>query len=166
MSSRPVPNYSIPSCLDTLTIAFSFALGLDKYHPSQRAPVLCRRCSVWKHGIGWLQDGIETVVEVGLQCQWVTVMMRCLKGKKIRCVQLRSAVIQEVKNARNELCKPVKLTELLILLSNVRYPFCDEQVSLYSRTDIANAMSAWSHSHSLIPAIAEDAFPEQDPPRR
>ena len=86
-----------------LRLAFSFALGLDKYHPSQRAPVLCRRCSVWKHGIGWLQDGIETVVEVGLQCQWVNIMMRCLKGKEVKCVQLRSAVIQEIKNARNEL---------------------------------------------------------------
>ena len=124
-----------------LRLAFSFALGLDKYHRSQRAPVLCRRCSVWKHGIGWLQNGVEIVVEVGLQCQWVTVMMRCLKGKKIKCVQLRSAVIKEVKNARNELCKAVKMTELLIHPSNVHYPFSDEQVSLYSLTDIANAIA-------------------------
>ena len=124
-----------------LRLAFSFALGLDKYHPSQSAPVLCRRCSVWKHGLGWLQDGIETVVEVGLQCQWVNVMMRCFKGKEVNCVQLRSAVIQEIKSARNDLCKAVNMTEFVIRPSNVHYPFSDELVSLYSLTDIANAIA-------------------------
>ena len=124
-----------------LRLAFSFALGLDQYHPSQSAPVLCRRCSVWKHGIGWLQDGIETVVEVGLQCQWVTVMMRCLKGKEVKCVQRHLAVIQEIKKARYEFSKAVKMTALVIHPSNVHYPFSHEHISLYSLTHVANAIA-------------------------
>ena len=50
-----------------LRLAFTFALAIDPHHyPQDDVPVLCRRCSVWKHGIGWLnRAGIETVVEVG-----------------------------------------------------------------------------------------------------
>ena len=124
-----------------LRLAFSLELGLGLYHSSHNAPALCRRCSVWKHGIGWLKDGIETVVEVGLQCQWVSVMMRCLKGKEVRCVQRRSAVIQEVKKAQRELCKAVTMTEYLIRPSSVYYPFTDDHVSLYSLTSVANAIA-------------------------
>ena len=143
-----------------LRLAFSFALGLDKQSPSQNAPVLCRRCSVWKHGIGWLQDGIEIVVEVGLQCQWVTVMMRCFKGKEVKCVQLRSAVVREVKKACTQLCKAVRMTESLIGPPDVHYPFSDEHVSLYSVTDIANAI-ATEETH-VIDQQGHNFVPIQD----
>ena len=123
-----------------LRLAFSMEVGLGLYHSSHNSPALCRRCSVWKRGIGWLQDGIETVVEIGLQCQWVTVMVRCPKGKEVKCVQRRSSVIQEVKKARSKLCKAVTMTEFLIRPSNIQYPFSDDHVSLYSLTHIANAI--------------------------
>ena len=42
---------------------------------------------------------------VGLQCEWVTVMVWCLNGKVTECIQLHSAIVQEVKNASTELCK-------------------------------------------------------------
>ena len=124
-----------------LRLAFSFTVGLGLYHSSHNAPALCRHCSVWKHGIGWLQDGIETVVEVGLQCQWVTVIVRCPKVKEVKCVQRRSAVIQEVKKARSKLCKAVRMTEFLIHPSHIQYPFSDDHVSLYSLTSVANAIA-------------------------
>ena len=47
--------------------------------------VLLRRCSVWKHGIAWwTNDGIEVIVEVGLQCRWVAVMMCCPDDKRLQ----------------------------------------------------------------------------------
>ena len=48
------------------------------------------------HGIGWLKRiPIETVVEVGLQKQSVNVMMCCPKGEEVKCIQLRSEVVQK-----------------------------------------------------------------------
>ena len=44
-----------------LRLAFLFSLPAVNQQPSS---VLCKRCSVWKHGIGWLnEDSIEVVVE-------------------------------------------------------------------------------------------------------
>ena len=64
-----------------LRIAFHFALASEPDDQVPEVPVICRRCSVWKHGIAWKNRyGIESVVEVGLQRQCVSVMMRCPKG--------------------------------------------------------------------------------------
>ena len=70
-----------------LRLAFIFALQLDPGDCREDSLCLRRKCSVWKHGIGWLNwVPIETIVEVGLQYQSVIVMMRCPKGKEAECV--------------------------------------------------------------------------------
>ena len=123
-----------------LRLAFIFALKLDPGDCRQDALALRRKCSVWKHGIGWLNRvPIETVVEVGLQYQSVIVMMRCPTGKETECVQLRSEVIQNVIEAKDEHCKAVKMSESFIHPTDVKYPFTDnmENVKLYSVTEIA-----------------------------
>ena len=126
-----------------LRLAFTFALAIDPHHyPQDDVPVLCRRCSVWKHGIGWLnRAGIETVVEVGLQCRWVSVMMRCSETVQIKCVQIRSAVINKIMTTQRELCPRVKMSESLIHSSEIKYPFTySEELKLYSLTDIAQSI--------------------------
>ena len=126
-----------------LRLAFTFALAIDPHHcPQDDVPVLCRRCSVWKHGIGWLnRAGIETVVEVGLQCRWVSVMMRCSETVEIKCVQLRSAVINKIMTTQCELCPRVKMSESLIHSSEIKYPFTSsKELKLYSLTDIARSI--------------------------
>ena len=88
-----------------LRLAFIFALQLDPGDCREDSLFLRRKCSVWKHGIGWLNwVPIETIVEVGLQYQSVIVMMRCPKGKEAECVQLRSQVIQKVLEVKDEHC--------------------------------------------------------------
>ena len=117
-----------------LHLAFSFALKPDPGDFFEDALALHRRCSVWKHGIAWLNlVPIETVVEVGLQCQSVIVIMRCPKGKKAECAQLRSEVIQKVLEAKEQHCKAVKMSESFIHPDVVKYPFTDKtrNVKLY-----------------------------------
>ena len=123
-----------------LRLAFAFALKLDPGDCCQDAFSLRRKCSVWKHGIAWLnRTPIETVVEVGLQYQSVIVMMRCPKGKESECVQLYSEVIQKILEAKDEHCKAVKMCESFIHPTDVMYPFTDniEGVKCYSLTEIA-----------------------------
>ena len=122
-----------------LRLAFSWAVAVDTLPTWD----LCRRCSIWKHGIGWLdRDGIETVVEVGLQCQRVTVMMRCQRGAEVKCAQLRSAIIQKVLQTRTELSPALKMSEALMHPSYIIYPFKDSQsIVLYSIKEIANAVT-------------------------
>ena len=123
-----------------LRLAFTFALKLDPGDCNEDSLALCRKCSVWKHGISWLNGvPIETVVEVGLQYQSVIVMMRCPKGKEGKCAQLRSEVIQKVLEVKDEHCKAVKMSESFIHPTDVRYPLTDsmDDVKFYSLTGIA-----------------------------
>ena len=125
-----------------LRLAFSFALKLDPGDSHEDSLALRRRCSVWKHGIGWLNRvPIETVVEVGLLKQSVIVMMRCPKGEEAKCVQLRSEIIQKVIEAKDEHCKAVKMSESFIHPSDIKYPFIDntEDLKYYSLTEVAGA---------------------------
>ena len=117
-----------------LRLAFTFALKFDPGDCHANLLALHRRCSVWKHGIAWLNTApIETVVEVGLQHQSVIVMMRCPKGEEAECVQLCSKVIQKVLQAKDEHCKAVKMSESFIHPGIVKYPFTDNtgDVKLY-----------------------------------
>ena len=107
-----------------LRIAFYFALASKPDDQLPEVPVICRRCSVWKHGIAWKNRyGIESVVEVGLQRQRVSVMMRCPKGAEFKCIQLRSEVTTKIRKAKDEFCPKVKMSELFIHPSNVKFPF-------------------------------------------
>ena len=117
-----------------LRLAFTFALKFDPGDCHVDLLALHRRCSVWKHGIAWLNTApIETVVEVGLQHQSVIVMMRCPRGEETECVQLRSKVIKKVLQAKDEHCKAVKMSESFIHPGIVKYPFTDNtgDVKLY-----------------------------------
>ena len=120
-----------------LRLAFSFALA-PEHGSDLTSPVLTRRCSVWKHGIAWWnRDGIETIVEVGLQCQWVAVMMRSPMDMVVECSRLRSSLIQTVLKAKSEFCHAVKVSEAFIHPDFVQYPFSEsEGCVLYSFNEI------------------------------
>ena len=108
--------------------------------PTEReSVVLLRSCSVWKHGIAWwTDDGIETIVEVGLQCRWVTVMMRCPDTHKVQCAELRSKAIAIVLKAKQDFCPAFTMNEFLIAPSSLQYPFEGRELTLYSMRKIAS----------------------------
>ena len=91
-----------------LRLAFAIAVQLNPGDFHEDSLFLHHRCSVWKHGIGWLNR--VPVVEVGLLNQLVIVMMRCHKGENAKCAQLHSEIIQKVLEARDEHCKAVKMS--------------------------------------------------------
>ena len=114
-------------------------------HPDDLAAmesvVLLRSCSVWKRGIAWwTNDGIETIVEVGLQCRWVAVMMRCPDTKNVQCTELRSNVIHTVLKAKKDFCPAITMKEFLIAPSSLQYPFEGRKLTLYSMREIAKVV--------------------------
>ena len=148
-----------------LRLAFMFALQLDPGDCREDSLAVCRKCSVWKHGIAWVNRvRIETVVEVGLQYQSVIVMMRCPKGKEARCAQLRSEVIQKVLEAKDEHCKAVKMSESFINPTDIRYPFSDtmEDVKFYSLTEIARGIVCKGEETNALDRSGRNPIPVQD----
>ena len=148
-----------------LRLAFTFALKLDAGDCREDTLSLCRRCSVWKHGIAWVNRvRIETVVEVGLQYQSVIVMMRCPKGKEAKCAQLRSKVIQKILEAKDEHCKVVKMSESFIHPTDVRYPFTDnmDNVKFYSLTEIARGIICKAEEANALDQRGRNPVPVQD----
>ena len=102
--------------------------------------VLLRSCSVWKHGIAWwTNDGIEVIVEVGLQCRWVAVMMRCPDVKKVECAELGSKVIHTILKAKTDFSPAIAMTEYLIAPSSLKYPYEGRELTLYSMREVARA---------------------------
>ena len=145
-----------------LRLAFTFALKLDPGDCREDSLFIRRKCSVWKHGIGWLNWMlIETVVEVRLQHQSVIVMMRCPKDREVKCAQLRSKVIQKILEVKDEHCKAVKMSESFIHPSDVRYPFTDsmDDVKFYSLTEIARGIIEEANA---LDQRGRSAIPVQD----
>ena len=148
-----------------LRLAFTFALQLDPGDSREDSLALCRKCSVWKHGIAWVNRvRIETVVEVGLQYQSVIVMMRCPKGKEAKCAQLRSEVIQKVLEAKDEHCKAVKMSESFINPTDIRYPFTNnmEDVKFYSLTEIGRGIVCKGEEANALDRSGRNPIPVQD----
>ena len=148
-----------------LRLAFIFALKLDPGDCHEDSLSLRRKCSVWKHGIAWLNRvQIEIVVEVGLQYQSVIVMMRCPKGKEAKCAHLRSEVIQKILEAKDEHCKAVKMSESFIHPSDVRYPFTDsmDDVKFYSLTEIARGIVCKGEEANALDQRGRNPLPFQD----
>ena len=146
-----------------LRLAFSFALQLEPGDSHDDSLALCRRCSVWKHRIGWLNRvPIEAVVEVGLLKQSVIVMMRCPRGEEAKCVQLRSKIIQKVIGAKDEHCNAVKMSESFIHPTDIKYPFFDssEDLKSYSLTEMARARV--KEANNVLDNTGRNPFPMKD----
>ena len=127
--------------LHVLILRLVFACEHPDDLAAMESVVLLRRCSVWKRGIAWwTNDGIETIVEVGLQCRWVAVMMRCPDSEKVQCTELRSKVIRMVLKAKKDFCPAITMKEFLIAPSSLQYPFEGRKLTLYSMREIAKVV--------------------------
>ena len=125
--------------LHVLILRLAFSCEPPDDPTERKSVVLLRSCSVWKHGIAWwTDDGLETIVEVGLQCHWVAVMMRCPDTHKVQCAELRSKVITIVLKAKQDFCPAITMNEFLIAPSSLHYPFEGRELTLYSMRKIAS----------------------------
>ena len=127
--------------LHVLILRLAFACDPPDDPTDTESVVLLRKCSVWKHGIAWwTNDGIEVIVEVGLQCRWVAVMLRCPDDKKVECAELRSKVIHTVLKAKTDFCPAITMREYLIGPSSLKYPFEGRELTLYHMREVAAAV--------------------------
>ena len=68
--------------------------------------------NIWKNGIHWQNmDGVETIVEVVEQNTAVIMLMGCLEGSQIKCIQLGSAVIECILSTKNQYSHAVEINE-------------------------------------------------------
>ena len=126
--------------LHVLILRLAFLFTLSAANKQQSSPVLCKCCSLWKRGIGWLnEDGIEVVVEVELQYPRITMLMRCPDDAKMKCVALRSTIIHEILQTRQKYCEAMTMTESFIHPTQIQYPVVTSD-KLYLLTDISNAI--------------------------
>lgn len=104
-----------------LRIVFQFALeGLNVVD----TPVLNRRCTVWKNGVAWLKDGLQVVVEVGLQKNWVSAIIQCENTPNVRvqCSRVLVDLTQVIRDTRKEFCPSSSMLEYFIAPEHVDYP--------------------------------------------
>ena len=127
--------------LHVLILRLAFSCDPPDEPTERESVVLLRSCSVWKHGIAWwTNDGIETIVEVGLQCRWVAVMLRCPDTRKVQCAELRTKVINTVLKTKQDFCPAIGMKEFLIAPSSLQYPFEGKNLLLYNMREIARVV--------------------------
>ena len=120
-----------------LALSLRLALNIDESVPS-----LQRICSVWKRGVCWCtNDGITSLVELDIRLQAVTVQMRS-RTLTPSCLQLRSQVINKVRDAAKEFCSAISTVESLIDPTNViQYPMKPfSELSLYHLKHVAESV--------------------------
>ena len=140
-----------------LRIAFTFALGSSSSHPN--SPVLCRRCSVWKHGIAWLKSGIQVVVEFCLQNNWISVILKLNDDSnelRIQGSQLLYELSTVIVEAKNEFCAPQEMSQYLIAQECVDYPMeCkiqnhEDQIIKFAIEDVATSVINNTHTSGYV----------------
>ena len=127
-----------------LRLAFLFAPPQDETMPSSRkikAPVLSRRCNMWKSGISWPDtNGVKAVFEMK-DLKTATLKMICLEGREIHCVRLCTKLIRAILRAKNEFCPNVHVEECIIEVAtdNLNVVLeCPSHGIKYLSTTIAN----------------------------
>ena len=127
-----------------LHLAFLFAIAPEPAEEDETCPVIQRRCNVWKSGIHWLnRDGVEAIVEVVEQNTAVNLIMGCLKGSEVACVNHRSEVIRTILELRERLCRAVELRESFIRPEQLSYPLKNLQLlTSFTITELASTIAA------------------------
>ena len=96
-----------------LRLAFTFALPeISSTDKETSLEVERRKCNIWKNGIHWQNmNGVETIVEIVEQNTAVILIMGCFEGSKVKCIQLRSAVIEAILSVKKKYSSAVDAEE-------------------------------------------------------
>lgn len=118
--------------LQLFTLATSSLYSLD--------PVLQRKCLIWNNGISWTnQNGVESIVEVSDR-KTVVVLIRCNLSERLEMARLRSLIIGNILEVRNEICPKMSVHELLIRPEDViHYPLDLSSIQTINFTKLAKA---------------------------
>ena len=112
---------------------FTFA-SLDPSAYSQQ-----RKCRIWKNGIAWTNDGVDTIVEV--VGKTVNFLQRCKQSEKLTMVHSRSTIIRTVFEIKEETCPKVCVHEFMVSPEDSnRYPLDLSKVVSVTIEDLAQAV--------------------------
>ena len=129
-----------------LKVSFGIVVAPSQWTLSRR---LTRECTVWKNGIRWLDlNGIETLVEMVEQNQAVIVLMRGKGGSEIKCVHLRSKLINLILQVKRKVCPNLPVNQYLLNpkeLKNKSYPVVNKSLDSMTLYDI----------HTVLQCIVE-----------
>ena len=157
-----------------LTFGFTPELALD-------LPAIQRECSVWKTGVCWCtRQGVKVLVEVTDKKKVIVLFQSHEFSSAV--LELRSLVIQKVRDAVFEFCPKVDTRELLVHPGDVTYPLtADTTFSIKSlavsivnkdRYVISTSNTVTWPVHNLLPVevyanlgtnILQAFFNENDP---
>ena len=140
-----------------LRLAFTYALPAASPPTEEHSlGVERRQCNVWKNGIHWLNmDGVEAIVEVVEQNTAVVVVMGCLERCQVRCIQLRSAVIETILSAKEQFSGSVDVEESFLHPDELTvYPLKDVK-SLYTFPISALAKAISERGEALTNKIGQ-----------
>ena len=136
-----------------LALSLRLALNID-----ERVPSLQRFCLVWKRGVCWSNDEVTSLVEVDIRLKAVTFQMRS-RTLTPSCLQLRSQVINKVRDAAKEFCSAISTVESLIDPTDaIQYSMKpSSELSLYHLKHVAESVvRCRSGVQSLYKTIALD----------
>ena len=97
------------------------------------------KCHVWKNGITWSNDVIDTFVEVDGKA--VTFLQRCKQSEKLKMVQSRSSIIRKIFEIKEETCQRVCIHESIISPEDSNsYPLDLSKVTSVSIENVVRAV--------------------------
>ena len=119
-----------------LALSLRLALNIDESVPS-----LQRFCSVWKRGVCWSNDEVTSLVELDIRLKAVTVQMRS-RTLTPAFLQLRSQVINKIRDTAKEFCSAISTVESLIDPTDaMQYPMKpSSELSLYHLKHVAESV--------------------------
>ena len=135
-----------------LRITFGFAVSQTSARNSTSRPTSllpCKReCTLWKNGLRWLSlEGIEVIVEFVEDQTAILLLMRAKELSTMKCVKLRSALIQKILEAKSDYCPNLDTSESLIdpkhLEGSYQYPVISKPLNSLSRYDITAIAQAF-----------------------
>lgn len=132
-----------------LRLTFGFAVSQTTssiaFNPNRRDR---RECTVWKNGLRWLDlDGIETIIQFVEDRKAILLLMRAKEWSEMKCVRLRSALIQKILEAKSDYCPDLVSSEYLIdpthLEGKIGYPVITEPLNTLKIYDVSAVAEAF-----------------------
>ncbi len=120
-------HFFTPRFLQTLQLELACRFALQLHPSSPGLPEPQRGCRLWLNGIRWLSDGIEVVMHVSDNSQSLSLMLRSIKRCEMKCVRLRSTLIEIVFSTKDKVLKDIQTAEHLLhahFITDISVPDC------------------------------------------
>ena len=112
----------------------------DLSDPSDQSQRSNCKCHVWKNGITWSNNGIDTIVEV-VDRKTINFLQRCEQSEKLAMVRSRSTIIRMIFEIKEETCPKVCVQEFIISPEDSnRYPLDLSKVTSVSIENLVQAV--------------------------